>query len=122
MCWNTYLEWGEFPSIVKEKKKKSKMITMGSKAAINNSELLILKYMADDDPNLYLDEIALQFAIKTRKYWCHSTILAYLHYILRYNQRVLSDVTKQRNIDQEESFLAGLVGMLLGCPEHLILW
>ena len=41
MCrwWKLYLEWGELPDIVKEKKKKmkDKMLAMGSKPAINDN-------------------------------------------------------------------------------------
>ena len=112
--WKLYLEWGELPDIVKEKKKKmkDKMLAMGSKSAINDNELLELKYMVDRDPNLYLDEIALRFAIKTGKYLCHSTIWNYLHHKLGYTLRVLSDVALQRCKEQEERFMAGLTGQL----------
>ena len=41
---------------------------MGRKAAIDDNELLVLKNIVDKDPNLYLDDTALQFAIRTRKY------------------------------------------------------
>ena len=121
--WKLYLEWGELPDIVKEKKKKmkNKMLMMGSKAAIDDNELMILKYLVDEDPNLYLDEIALRFAIKTGKYLCHNTIWRYLHDRLGYSLRVLSDVAKQRSIDDEERFLAGLDGLLQGCPERLVM-
>ena len=57
--WTTYLEWGELPTVVKKKKQqlKKKMHAMGNKAAIDENELLILKQIVDDNPNLYLDEI-----------------------------------------------------------------
>lgn len=97
------------------------MISMGNRATINDSELLELKYMVDEDPNLYLDEITLQFAIKTGKYLSHSTIWVYLHDKLGYSLHVLLDVAKKRCKDQEERFLVGLSGMLQGCPERLIM-
>ena len=104
----------------KEEKMKNKMLAMGSKAAINNNELLELKYFVDKDPNLYLDKTVLQFPIKTGKYSCHRTIWNYLHGKLGYSLRVLSDVALQRNKEQEERFMAGLTGKLQGCPECLI--
>ena len=121
--WKIYMEWGEIPNVVKKKKRKmkAKMISMGSRAAINDSELLQLKYMVDEDPNLYLDEIALRFAIKTGKYLSYSTIWVYLHDKLGYSLRVLSDVAKQRCKEQEERFLTGLAGQLQGCPERLVM-
>ena len=90
------MEWGELPNVVREKKKKMRdeMFRMGSKAAITDSKLLTLKYLVDDDPNLYLDEIALKFTIKTGKYLCHSTIWSYLHNKLGYSLRVLLEVAK----------------------------
>ena len=48
-------------TIVKEKKnkRKAKMLIIGSKAAIEDNELLISKYVMDNNPNLYLGKIAL---------------------------------------------------------------
>ena len=90
---------------------------MGRKAAIDDNELLVLKNIVDKDPNLYLDDTALQFAIRTRKYLCHSTIWNYLHGKLGYSFRVC----QMCNNDEELRFLAMLSGMLQGCPECLIM-
>ena len=66
--WKTYLEWGELPYIVRKTKDKlkAKMNLMGERAIIDNNEMQVLKQIEDENPNLYLDEISLQFGIITR--------------------------------------------------------
>ena len=81
------------------------MYSMGSRAVINDHELLQLKQIVDDNPNLYLDEISLRFGIKTGKYLCDSTIWSYLSGKLGYNLRALTDVAKQQNKDDEIAYL-----------------
>ena len=121
--WKLYIEWGELPYVVKQKQRKmrEKMYSMGSRAAINDHELLQLKQIVDDNPNLYLDEISLRFGIKTGKYLCDSTIWSYLSGKLGYSLRVLMDVGKQRNKDDEIAFLNALNLRLQGCPERLVM-
>ena len=55
-----------------------KMKTMGPTASINDTELLQLKEIVDDDPHFYLDEIALRFAVATGKYLDDATIWKYM--------------------------------------------
>ena len=62
---------------------------MGSRSKINDNELLQLKEMVDEHPHLYLDELALKFAVKTGKYLCDTTIWKYLKDKLGYSLRVL---------------------------------
>ena len=61
--WKTYLEWGELPYVVKKRKLllKKKMAIMGICARIDDQELEQLKNLVDDNLQLYLDEISLQF-------------------------------------------------------------
>ena len=68
LLWKTYLEWGELPYIVRKTKDKlkAKMNLMGERAIIDNNEMQVLKQIEDENPNLYLDEISLQFGIITR--------------------------------------------------------
>ena len=121
--WKTYLEWGELHWVVKERRKemRQKMKTMGTGAMINDDELLQLKYIIDDNPQLYLDEISLHFAIKTGKYLCDSTIWTYMTNKLGYSLKVLSDVAKQRSKDEEIAFMNCLECMLQECPDRLII-
>jgi hypothetical protein len=66
---------------VKKKKKAmmQKMKSMGPTASINDTELLQLKeILVNDDPHLYLDEIALRFAVATGKYLDDATIWKYM--------------------------------------------
>ena len=94
---------------------------MGPTASINDTELLQLKEIVDDDPHLYLDEIALRFAVATGKYLDDATIWKYMSKKLDYSLKVLNDVAKQRRIEDEHMFKTCLEIVLQGCPERLIM-
>jgi putative heme iron utilization protein len=114
--WNTFLEWGDLPYIVTQKKQKwnQKMGNMSANASITDSELLQLKEIVDENPNLYLDEIALDFAVKTGKYLAYNSISVILRTKLNYSMQVLSEVAKQRSIEEEIRFLETLQILLQG--------
>lgn len=94
---------------------------MNLQAAINDHELMQLKDIVDINPQLYLDEIALCFVAATGKHLCCSTIQGYLTGKLNYSLRVLSEIAKQRNEEDQISFLNALDIRLQGYPEWLIM-
>ena len=61
------------------------------------------------------------FAIQTGKYLCDSTIWKYLSQKLGYSLRVLNEVVKQWNEEDELAFKTALDLMLQGCPERLVM-
>ena len=101
--WTIFLDWGELPYIVKLKQNKWKkqLGNMSANASITYSELMQLKNIVDENPNLYLDEIALKFAVKTGKYLAYNTISVILRTKLNYSMQVLSQVAIQRCIEEE---------------------
>ena len=114
--WEEYLEWGELPWVMTKRKAKlrKKMLLMSSRAAINDHELMQLKDIVDENPQLYLDKIALSFAMVTSKYLCCSTIHEYLTTkLLDYSLRVLSAVAKQREEEEEEASFLNALNIIL---------
>ena len=67
-----------------------------------------LKEIVDENPNLYLDEIALKFTVKTGKYLAYNTISVILRQKLNYSMQVLSQVAIQRCIEEENKFLEAI--------------
>ena len=121
--WKIYLEWGEIPTIVKKKKiaSQKKQLETGGRTTIDDEQLLQLKELIDEYPQLYLDEISLYFGVKTGVYLLTCTIWRYMTNNLGYSLRVLSEVSKKRNEMEEIRFLNTLSINLQEHPEILVL-
>ena len=67
--WNIYLEWGELPYKVAERKKamKGKYKGVRKNELLDDNDVLVLKDIVDNNPNHYLDELAFLFGIKAGK-------------------------------------------------------
>ena len=117
------MEWGEIPTIVKKKKMASqkKQLETGGRTTIDDEQLLQLKELIDEYPQLYLDEISLYFGVKTGVYLLTCTIWRYMTNNLGYSLRVLSEVSKKRNEMEEIRFLNTLSINLQEHPERLVL-
>ena len=60
--WETYEEWGELPyHFWKIKTELDKEMMVCKKSTISDGDLMILKEMVDENPNIYLDELTLAF-------------------------------------------------------------
>ena len=63
-----YEEWGELPYKVAQRKKELQKKYKGARKneSIDDGEILIIKEIVDENPNLYLDEIAFLFGTSVR--------------------------------------------------------
>lgn len=120
--WYIFLEFGDIPDVVTKRMAELNKLAgrNNNNRALNNEELQKLKTLIDENPNLYLDEIAISFGNKTGKYLKYNTIWNYATKELGYSLKVISLRAKQRNYDEELMFLDALAKYLQGCPERLI--
>ena len=120
--WKLYEEWGELPYKVKERQKRMRIqYKYASKNEIlDDDDILALKEVVDENPNLYLDELAFLFGIKTGKFIHYSSIRRCMIDKLGYSLQVLQTVAKQRCEEDENQFLHSLGLYLQSCPERLI--
>ena len=89
--WNMYEGWGELPYAVRDRKVLlDKKLKWCKNKKISNEELMILKGLVDKKPNIYLDELTLEFAIKTNIYVHYSSIWRYVTNDLNYSLKFLS--------------------------------
>lgn len=116
--WETYLEWGELPCYVK--KRTMAMTGYHKNMAIDEHGLSKLKSIVDENPNSYLDEIALIFGIYTGKFVHPSTIWRYMTERLEYSQQVLETLAKQQCEVDKHRFKLALAPLLQGYPERLV--
>ena len=89
-------------------------------AKIDDGELVTLKKIVDDNPNYYLDEIALAFHISSGKYLHYTTIWNYITNKMGYSLQTITPVAKQQCHEDQERFLFALHLQLQGNPSHLI--
>lgn len=118
--WKKYTTWGLLPCVVREMKESIRKKQNTRSGAVSKEELLILKQIVDDEPYLYLDEIIFAFGYRTGKFLSKSGISRLLTRKLRYSLKIMSDVAKQRSVEEEEKFLHAMTLLLQGCPERLI--
>ena len=121
--WNLYDGWGELPHVVKKRKqqiKKKYGTVMLKRAKIDDGELIQLKKILDDHPNLYLDEIALAFHITCGKYLHYTTIWNYITKKIGYSLQSISTSAKQQCKEYQDQFLFALHQQLQGDPTRLI--
>lgn len=82
--------------------------------------IIILKGIVDENPNLYLDELAFLFRIMIDKFVHYSTIRRCLDEKLGYSMKVLQTVARQQCEQDEIRFLQSLEILLQLCPERLV--
>ena len=97
-----------------------KKMTGNKNKIISESDLLLLKELVDEDPNIYLDELTLLFGIKTGKYNRQSTVWKYVVEDLGYSSKVLTRVARESCETDETQFLQALSILLQEHPERLI--
>ena len=121
--WNIYLEWGELPYKVAERKKamKGKYKGVRKNELLDDNDVLVLKDIVDNNPNHYLDELAFLFGIKSGKFVHYSTICRTLKEKLSYSLQVLSTIAKRQCEDEETRFLEALDMLLQSCPDRLLM-
>ena len=71
-----YKEWGELPYKVMKRKiaMKATNIHATENETLDDADIMHFKEIVDRNPNLYLDEMAFLFGIKTGKFVHFSTI------------------------------------------------
>ena len=99
--WNIYQEWIELPYNVVERKKALK----GNNKYAKENKLL-------NNPNYYLDELALLFGAKTGKVVHYSTICCTLKEMLDCSFQGVATIAWQQSEDEEAGYLLAL-NMLL---------
>ena len=120
--WRLYEEWGELPHKVARRKRSLQAKDMNARKGelMDDGDVLILKGIVDNNPNLYLDELSFLFGIKTDKFVHYSTIRRCLDEKLGYSMKMLQTVAKQQCEEDETRFLQALEIILQQCPERLI--
>ena len=113
---------GELSYKVADRKRKVKRMDKNAKKneLMNDADILSLKDIVDENPNLYLDEIAFLFGIKTGKYVHYSTVWRCITEKLEYSTKVLQTVAKQQCEVDEIRFLQAIEILLQSCPERLV--
>ena len=96
--WSDYIEWGELPHKVSERKRlmKARDTKMQKNQLLNDGDVLILKGIVDENPNYYLDELAFLFGMSTGKFVHYSTIRRCLVDKMGYSLKVLQTIAKQQ--------------------------
>eukprot|EP00555_Chaetoceros_dichaeta_P014713 CAMPEP_0198271402 /NCGR_PEP_ID=MMETSP1447-20131203/49036_1 /TAXON_ID=420782 /ORGANISM="Chaetoceros dichaeta, Strain CCMP1751" /LENGTH=163 /DNA_ID=CAMNT_0043963973 /DNA_START=160 /DNA_END=648 /DNA_ORIENTATION=- len=120
--WNLYEEWGELPHKVSNRKQQMKVKYRHARTGeiMDDGDILVLKEIVDENPNLYLDELAFLFGIKTNKFVHYSTIRRCMDEKLGYSMKVLQTVAKQKCEQDEIRFLQAFEILLQSCPERLV--
>ena len=110
------------PYKASERKRRLKRHFKGARKneILDDADILSLKEVVDENPNLYLDEIAFTFGVKSGKFVHYSTIRRYMIDKLGYSMQVLQRIAKQRNEQDEIKYLNALSLMLQSCPERFI--
>ena len=106
--------------VQKIKKDLEKKMAGNKNRIISESDLLLLKELVDEDPNIYLDELTLLFGIKTGKYIHQSTVWKYVVEDLGYSLKVLTRVARVSCETDETQFHQALSVLLQEHPERLI--
>ena len=75
---------------------------------MNDDDILVLKEIVDNNPNLYLDELSFLFGIKTDKFIHYSTVRRCMGEKLGYSLKVLQTVAEQQCEIDEIRFLEAL--------------
>ena len=120
--WYDYKEWGELQYKVAERKRMLEMrgLHATKNELLNDADILVLKEIVDENPNLFLDELAFIFGIKTGTFVHYSTIRRCLTEKLRYSMKVLQTVAKQQCEMNEIRYLQALEILLQSNPERLV--
>ena len=120
--WYDYEEWGELPHRVAVRKRRLKAWNKGAprNQVLNDGDVQVIKRIVDDNPNLYLDEIAFQFGMELGKFVHHSTIRRCLIDRLGYSMKVLQNIASQQCELNETRFLEAMGLYLHGFPDRLI--
>ena len=120
--WYDYEEWGELPYKVAERKRMMELKDMhaAKNEFLDNAGILALKLIVDENPNLYLDELAFLFEIKTGTFVHYSTIRQCLVEKIGYSMKVLLTVARQQCKTNEIRYLQALEILLQSCPERMV--
>ena len=87
---------------------------------LNDNNVLALKHIVDENPNLYLDQLAFQFGMVTGVFVHYSTIRRCLVEKLGYMMKVLLTVAKQQCEQDEIWFLQAIAMYLQEDSQRLI--
>lgn len=119
--YDEYCLWGELPYFARKRKiemnRKAGMYNDGR--ALNSNQLRLLDIIIKANPNLFLDEIADEFGKETGIYLNHSTLHDILTRDLNVCLKVLSEVARQRCIEEEHQFLTRIAAFIQMKPEML---
>ena len=120
--WYDYVEWGELPHKVSERKRlmKARDKNMKKNQLMDDGDVLVLKDIVDNNPNYYLDELAFLFGMSTGKFVHYSTIRRCLVERLGYSMKVLQTIAKQQCEVDEIRFLQAMEIYLQSDAERLI--
>ena len=105
--WKTYEEWGEIPfaAKIRQKKLRKKYGIMSKNAKLSDEEIYALKDIVNENPNYYLDEIALALLIKCGKFVHYSTLQRYITINLNYSLQMITTSAKQQCEAEQELLL-----------------
>ena len=119
--WYTHEEWGELPYVAqKSKAVLQKKMAGCKKKNTSDTELLLLKELLDENPNIYLDELTIAFGVRTGNYVHCSTIWRYVTRELNYSLKVLTHIVREWCVQDKIQFFHTLDILLNECPKRLI--
>lgn len=90
------------------------------KQLLNDSDILLVKSIVDDNPNLYLDEISFLFGMNTGNFVHHITIRRCLVDKLYYSMTALQIMTRQQCEEDKTHFIQAMEIYLQPCLDCLI--
>lgn len=121
--WLIFIQFGELPFEAREREKellgKYKWLSDGAK--ITQNELDALLKIVNDNPTLYLDEIAVKLGNRIGKYFPISTIWNYMTKYLHKSLQVMKRRASQQCEVSQNKFKSALELLLQGDPARLIL-
>ena len=120
-CWHAHEEWRELPYVAQKRKKEiEKKMARHKNKSVSDSNLLLLKELADEDPSICLDELTLSFGIITGKHDHQITTRNHATKDLGCTLKVLTRAAKECCETDETQFLLKVLNDLLQeCPERL---
>ena len=121
--WKHYQERGELPyeSAIHDRKMRAKYNFLPKNSRMNDDDLAALKQILDQQPELYMDEVALALGLNIGKYFHPATIWRYATKKLMYSIQTLAEVAKQQSEVAREKFRYTLASLLQNDPSRLVL-
>jgi hypothetical protein len=119
--WNHYLNWGETPTETRRVIRKINKLARRHKTTslVTNRVIFTVKEIVDENPELYLDEIATELANRMDVYVSISTIHRILKNHIGYSLQVYTEAAAQRDEVERLRYKAALQALVQN-PEQVV--